>query len=607
MSTTLALALQLTAINGVSGVLSRIKNDILNLGNSSAQVKRDFDAMNASISKGLQAVAAYSYLKAKMQPGVRAAADLQEAMLAVEGNIAKSTDSAADLANKLKEVRQTAVDISKAAPYSAKEVVEIQGALLKAGVEADAVMGKRGAAWAAAGLATVSGVAPDQVGDMLARIGKQFDFQGKDYKPSADILMRAESASPGNLQEIMYSLKQFGATAKLLNVSFKDSATISAAMAPLGLESGTAINRFILDSAGLTKHQRESMLKLGLAQMHDGKFENKLYKDGKYIGLEAQIKMMREAFDKIKGDNVKAKLAHDIWGQEGMRTALMAGTGKDIFSQMREEMETSLSLEERMEIRMRGFNMAAKAAAGTIQTTLATAFDPMLDKLTQGANLVNDLADAAGKAMQNHPSATAIGGGAAGIGLAGIAGYGIYQMLKGGFHGMRMVNGLVKGATSTAVGVAEGKALQAAAGVTPVFVVNMPKDGVAGASSTGAAAEVAAGAAAPGLLKKLATGARLLFAAPSMTALSSLGTGAMASAAGMVGAAGLAGYGAGSLYYKSIEGTDIADKIGGTIATILANFGNKEAERALEVNLSIDGQQVAAVVNGRNERQARRH
>lgn len=62
-----------------------------------------------------------------------------------------------------------------------------------------------------------------------------------------------------------------------------------------------------------------------------------------------------------------------------------------------------------------------------------------------------------------------------------------------------------------------------------------------------------------------------------------------------------------NFFSKMIEGTEFADRLGGTIATILARFGNKEAERALEINLSIDGQQVAAAVNQHNARTARRN
>jgi TP901 family phage tail tape measure protein len=597
MGTTLSLALQLTAINGISSVMRTVRNDVLKLGEAGKDLGKQFDLAERSISRGLKALSAASYLKTHMQPGVKAAADMQEAMLAVEGNISKSTMAAADLASQLKEVRNTAVQVSKVAPFSAKEVVEIQNSLLKAGVDPAAITGKRGAAWAASGLATLSGTDPGNVGDLLARIGTQYNFKGQDYAPAADTLMRAEAASPGKLEEVMYSLKQFGATAKLLGVSFKDSATMAAAMAPLGLESGTAINRFILDSSGLTKHQRESMLKLGLARMHDGKFENRLYENGKYVGLDKQVSLMRQQFGGMKDDQVKVKLAHDIWGQEGMRAALMTGTGDDLFGNMKREMEQALSIEQRMEIRMRGFNMATKAADGTIQSMLATAFDPLLDKLTAAKNLMNDLADASIKIMQDNPKTTAGVAGGAALGLAALSGYGVVQLLKGGFAGSKVIKGLL----GAGAGIAQGKAIEAATGVTPVFVTNMPGGGLPGAAGSLATAGGAGAAAGLGL--------RGLFMAGGMAV------------APLLAMAGVSEW-AGDTSHDEERVGGLKSSLGDPLSKFMNMFGfdkNRDIEERRRknreeldggnqtINIQIDGRTVASVVNDYNARQAKRN
>ncbi len=613
MSTTLALLLQITAANGAAGVLTSLKRSLVDAGRLGKENAAHFDAMTRSLQRAGNAFAASLYLNGKLRPGVQAAADLEEAMNRVKGNIAQTGDKTDDLAGKLRKVRETAREVSKVMPYSAKEVVDIQGALLKSGVDLNAVAGARGAAYSAAGLASVSGVAPGEVGDLLARVGKQYDFKPEDYKSAADLLMKGEAASPGSLQELMYSLKQSGATAKLLGISFKDSVTMSAAMSPLGLEAGTAINRYVLDSAGLTKHQREAMLKLGLAKMHDGKFENLLYRNGKYIGLDAENAMVREKLGGVGNDQVKLKLAHDIWGQEGMRAALMVGTGNDIFADMQKQMNLSLGLEERMRISMDGFNMATKAAAGTVQTLLATAFTPVLAKASALANKVNDIADAGAQWLDKNPLGNNLV--AAGVGglAAGVAGYGAWHLAKGGLSGMKMLKGLA----GTGAGIATGKAVEAATGVKPVFVTNWPEGlggGMAGVTGVGAGVGAAGmGAAAGGLAgTKVATGMRALWLmarALPLAAWGTMGAAGLATAGTAVGVAGAAGYGAGSLINKTmLEGTDLGEKIGGTIAMILSRyFDNQDASRALALNLSIDGEQLAAAVNRRNERSARRN
>ena len=73
-------------------------------------------------------------------------------------------------------------------------------------------------------------------------------------------------------------------------------------------------------------------------------------------------------------------------------------------------------------------------------------------------------------------------------------------------------------------------------------------------------------------------------------------------------AAGTLGYGAGTMIYNhGIKGTETEDRIGGMIATILASLGNETAQKSLEINLHLDGEQIASVVNKRNARTATRN
>lgn len=616
MSTTLALMLQITAANGAAGVLGGLRKSLTDMGRISKDTAAHFDAMTRSLQRAGTAFAVSAYIGSKMKPGVRAAADLEESMNRVKGNIAQVGDKADDLAAKLAKVRDTGREVSKVMPYSSKEIVNIQGDMLKAGVPLEAVAGSHGAAYSAAGLASISGTDPKDVGDMLARIGKQYNFKPEDYQHAADLLAKGEAASPGSLQELMYSLKQFGSTAALLSVSFKDSVTMAAAMAPLGYEAGTAVNRYMLDSVGLTPKQRESMTELGLANTKDGKWNNLLYKEGKYIGLDAENAMVHKQFGKISDTGAKARLAHDIWGQEGMRAALMVGGEGDLFVGMQKQMDASLGLEERMTVTMNGFNMATKAAAGTVQTLLATAFTPALDKATVLANKVNDIADAGAQGLDNHKQANNWMVGGIATAAVGIAGYGLFNLLKGFGSGAKALKGFLGGGASLAGGIAEGKAIQAATGVTPVFVTNfaqMQSGGGAG-TATDLAATAAAASSVPGLLKTVATGAKLL-AYSTLPEIAALGAGAAATATAMVAGAGVVGYGIGaaveSLGSYATKGTRMegwmTEHLGGMMAKIAAYFGSKEAQQALEVNLHLDGEKITQVVTGKINREARRN
>jgi len=100
----------------------------------------------------------------------------------------------------------------------------------------------------------------------------------------------------------------------------------------------------------------------------------------------------------------------------------------------------------------------------------------------------------------------------------------------------------LKGSGSLAAGVTQGKALEAATGVIPVFVTNFPAGGIGGGALGGGAAEVATGGALATILGKG----------------KALGKGALALAknlaprAGLVGAAGAGGYAVGTGLNKTM-------------------------------------------------------
>lgn len=140
---------------------------------------------------------------------------------------------------------------------------------------------------------------------------------------------------------------------------------------------------------------------------------------------------------------------------------------------------------------------------------------------------------------------------------------------------------------SVGAGVAAGKALETAAGVTPVFVVNMPGEGIAGSGLN-----IPAGIGKDTLVKgasaasKFRVGAALL-GGSDLAAIRMMGAGAMGSAALGVGAAGAAGYGVGTMAYKyGLKGNAGGDAIGAIAASIAAIFSD-EARQAIAINKEI--------------------
>lgn len=170
--------------------------------------------------------------------------------------------------------------------------------------------------------------------------------------------------------------------------------------------------------------------------------------------------------------------------------------------------------------------------------------------------------------------------------------------------GGKAIGGIAGKFSNIGAGVATAKALEAAAGVTPVFVVNMPDGGIGSTLpnipnniKTEAAAAASAGGSALKGAGRWALGGLGALAGSSLV---------MGGAA--VGAAGFLGYGLGSAINRNfIDGTQLGDQIGKAVANAIAAIGVQEAKQALEVNVHLDGQQISSSVQQTFGRYARRN
>ena len=61
MADTMKLALTLTAVDMLSGIVNQAKNHILSLGDAGKSVKKDFDDMTRHVTAGLKGIAVAAY------------------------------------------------------------------------------------------------------------------------------------------------------------------------------------------------------------------------------------------------------------------------------------------------------------------------------------------------------------------------------------------------------------------------------------------------------------------------------------------------------------------------------------------------------------------
>lgn len=251
---------------------------------------------------------------------------------------------------------------------------------------------------------------------------------------------------------------------------------------------------------------------------------------------------------------------------------------------------------------MRRFEDMIKNAGGTLERDLPTAIANAADQSSRLKNTLREAAEDFARPI-NDAVADSIkyllnGKDQGGLGLSG------GQLMGGaaaGALGMYAAARFLPGAVGSllgrtgglAAGVAEGKALQSAAGVTPVYVTNWAEMNGGGGGALGALGGAAAGAGGVGLLTKLKTIAAL---AP-LAGKSSLAVAGLGYTAAGVGLAGAAGYGVGTGIYKyGLEGNSAGNAVGESIAKVLAFFGNSEAQRSVAVTEALKNTKVGGEI-----------
>jgi len=229
---------------------------------------------------------------------------------------------------------------------------------------------------------------------------------------------------------------------------------------------------------------------------------------------------------------------------------------------------------------IRKFSGEISKANGTLERDLSKGIDNAVDQTGRLKGALREAADnfaqPINKTIANIIKYTMADKKDGGLGMDGkdmlLAGGGLtLGTLLAARYGGKAISGLA----GMGAGVATGKALETAAGVTPVFVVNMPGGGISGMPGLPSklpTAATAAGVAGAGAFAAKNIGTTLaLLGGSKLSALRMMGAGAM----GTAGAVGAASLGGGFM----LGNTDIGGKIA---LHIMKLFGSKDAAMALD-------------------------
>ncbi|WP_347506432.1 phage tail tape measure protein [Pseudomonas anguilliseptica] len=551
---------------GVTDFSRKGQQELRKLGKVSDEVRGHFADMAGSFAKAAGGL----YIANKIKPGVAVAGDLQEAMLGVKTELMGSVDSALQMDKALHAMKSTAFDIQKSTPFDQAQIVNLQKELLKGGAKLEQIVGKQGAAAAAAALAAYEGIDAVMAGESLISIATPFNLAGDQFMMLANQAGAAGSASTASFASIAEGAKYAAGSMAGLGRDSKEMFALLATLDQGGLKGsmgGTSLSAFFRQAV----------------QVDTFKDAN-----GNLKSTIDILDTLRKRLDGM-GTAKRADFLQKMFGDEGGRAAqILLRQGAGSYEDMTKQMGKAVGLQEKLTERLNGYNAQLESLRGTAKSTFATLFEPALDPLTKLISKTNEWTGALGEAAMENDKIGKVGTGiAAGVATGGLL-YGGYHLLKGIGAGGKML-GALKGGTELAGGVAMGKALEEAAGVPSVYVVNMPKELGGTVGTVGKVADAAGDLLTPKTFSKFKTTLALLGGAP-LSALPSFGAGAgaMATAGAAVAGAGAAGYGVGTLLNDYvIQGTAFGDAIGSAIAHAISPF-SEEARAAIAANQRAD-------------------
>lgn len=570
-----SVAVQFTIIDLLSKGVDRIKDRLQSLSSASQEVRQSFDRMNKSLKVAAISGAATREMYKGLKPAVSLAGDLQAELIGTKAELSGAGKSAATLAKEMRQVKRTAFEVQAWAPFDMSQVVALEKGLIKAGASVEEVTAKGGAAAASAALAVYEGMDPLSTGQALIGIGTPFKVAASEYMSLADDISRAASASTTGAQEIAETAKYAAGPMANLGRSTREMFAMSAVMAQVGISgsmAGTSLKAFFNQAA-----------------------EHKEFRDasGNLLPTVEIIELLRKNLAGL-GDAQKTTALNEIFSERGTPVALaLLNKGKGSYEEILKAMEEALSLQDKLKASMAGFQMQLASLRGTSSSVIADLFQPALKPLTAIVASMNQFVTLIGTASQESEG---LGKAVSGISLGGVVTGGAITAAAGSaalIYGRRVLKGvggfkgLLRGAGGVMPGIAAGKAVEAATGVTPVFVTNWPPGFSAGAAAAGLA-----GGGKPGMIKnllgKIPRGSTHLLGAGK--GLSWLTKGLTVAAAGAgttaaaVGAAGLAGYGIGTAINKAMG--DPA----GALGVKLYDLFHKESEvkNDIELNVQID-------------------
>jgi TP901 family phage tail tape measure protein len=216
---------------------------------------------------------------------------------------------------------------------------------------------------------------------------------------SADLLSQAANASTVDVDDLALGLSNAGGVAKVSGLSFRETVTTMALLAPgfsSAADAGTSFKTFLTRLIPTTDAQASAMAKLGLLTA-DG---SSAFYDatGSFIGMEKAAGLLQNATKGLTNEQKQMAL-QAIFGSDALRAgAILAEQGADGYDRMAGSMSAAGTAAEQAAARNKGFNFALESAKGSLENfgivAGSLALPALTDLLTNAViPLINGLTD----------------------------------------------------------------------------------------------------------------------------------------------------------------------------------------------------------------------
>lgn len=352
---------------------------------------------------------------------VRGAAQFQDALL-------DAKTSAGLTAEQMEQVKQKALELSKAGVGGPAEIAKAFTALIKAGMPLQQAMD--GAAEAVVKFASNAGIDVAQAAELASDAMNVF---GKNTTDATDIIKAAADSSSTGISQMVEAFSNVGAVAADAGQSME---TVSAALAILannmvkGGDAGTALKTMMLRLTTGADSAAEGLAQVGLS--------TESFRDsaGKLMPLNQMMDVLKGRLDSLnEGD--RAKVMYKIFGSYGLKAAtILMKDGSDGFRKIAEAMAQSQSNAGAFDDRMSGITGTFKKLSAALERLQSAFADSLGNSMSYVADAIVGVMDALSGLLQAVPmlgKVAAIGaGGVFVIGTAAIvAGVGLKVMAAG--------------------------------------------------------------------------------------------------------------------------------------------------------------------------------